>query len=146
MVLCSCVPFVPQDAHHGNIPSTSYIAKNGKKASTAELDVAETVCAHTCIIAPLLSRFGCDAEQRQPNDGYEDTAVLRPCDDVLLRGVRRDRPFQRGQAHDGRGFQQHVAHSRHGRIRVSLRPGTTLNHPVVFTTWASFDNTDNSPQ
>lgn len=99
-----------------------------------ELDVAETVCTtlQTCAIAPSPCRFGCDAEQREPDGGFEDTAVLRPFDDVLLCGLRRDRPFQRGQAHDGRGFQQHVAHSRHSRIRVPLRTGTTLNGPAMF--------------
>lgn len=77
-------------------------------------------------VIPRLSLFRCcfDAEQREPYDGPEDTAVLRPFYDVLLRGLRWYRPVQRGQAHDGRGLQQHAAHSRHGRIRVALRPGT----------------------
>lgn len=84
---------------------------------------------HLLHVLPCFCR---DAEQREPDDGHEDTAVLRPFDDVLLRGLRRDRTFQRGQAHDGRGFQQHVAHSRHRRVCVSLRTGTTPNHPAVF--------------
>ena len=106
---------------------------------------AETVCALlACVIAPAPSRFGCDAEQREPDGGFEDAAVLRPFDDVLLRGLWRNRPFQRGQAHDGRGFQQHVAHSRHSRIRVSLRTGTTLNHPAMFA-WSGLYKTVDIP-
>lgn len=82
------------------------------------------------LIAPLrfLRCFGCDTEQREPDGGYEDTAVLRPFYDVLLCGLRRYRAVQRGQAHDGRGLQQHLAHARHGRVCVALRTGALNNN------------------
>lgn len=49
--------------------------------------------------------FFVHTEQRRPHYGSQDTAVLRSVDDILLRSLRWDWPFQRGETHDGRGVQ-----------------------------------------
>lgn len=82
--------------------------------------VINLLCVFVILPCPL------DAEQRQPECGAQDAAVLRPGDDVLLRRLRWNRTVQRCETHDGRGVQQHAAHPRYRGFRVAIRSGTMM--------------------